>query len=316
MANVALGHFESAIQQMQAESTLAQARGDPVTAILCLAKAGWDATMAGGLQRAWQFTGQTLHLIQTLDGHMPASVCWPYARRADILREWNRLEEAQDLAEQAIQLGEQTETLAFLPIGYTTLLKIALSQGVWEEAAKAHQRMEDAWRAMPAPYRFALYSRVYQVRYWLASGNLERASRWANSLEQEEPLVSPLARERQHIALARVRLAESRPDQVLALLAPLVARAQAMGRWDQVLEMRLLQAQAYHMRKMPQEALAILAQAVHLAEPEGYIRRFVPRHRLFSSSRPAWAGGARPAQDAPVLLCSLSWPPFSHSSAL
>lgn len=275
MANVALGHFESAIQQMQAESTLAQARGDPVIASLCLAKEGWDTAMAGGLQKAWKFTEQTLHLIQTPDGHMPASVCWPYARRADILREWNRLEEAQILAEQAIELGEQTETLAFLPIGYTTLLKIALSQGAWEEAKKAHQQMEDAWRAMPAPYRFALYSRVDQVRYWLTSGNLERASRWANSLELGEPLVSPLARERQHIALARVRLAESRPDQVLALLAPLVARAKAMGRWDQVLEMWLLQSQAYQMRKMPQEALATLARAVPLAEPEGYIRRFV-----------------------------------------
>lgn len=275
LADVSLGHFESAIQKMQVESTLAQARGDPVVASLCLAKAGGDTTMAGRLHRAWQFTEQTLHLIQTPGGYVPASMCWSYARRADMLREWNRLEEAQNLAEQAIQLGEQTETFAFLPIGYTILLKIALSRGTWKEAKDAHQQMEAAWRTMPSPYRFALYSRVEQIRCWLACGDLEQARTWADGLEQEEPLVSPLARERQYIALARVRLAESKPDQVLAWLAPLVARAKATERWDQVLEMWLLQAQACQMRKMPQEALVTLARAVHLAEPEGYIRRFV-----------------------------------------
>jgi hypothetical protein len=129
-------------------------------------------------------------------------------------------------------------------------LRASGRHAAWEEAKSAHQQMEDAWRAMPAPYRFALESRGEQIRFWLACGDLERARTWADSLEQEEPLVSTLARERQEVALARVRLAESRPDQVLALLAPLVARAKATERWDQVLEMWLLQAQAYHMRKM------------------------------------------------------------------
>ncbi len=158
LADVALGHFESAIQKMQAESTLAQERGDPVVASLCLAKAGWDTAIAGRLHKAWQFTEQAIHLVQTPDGYVPASACWLYARQADILREWNRLEEAQNLVEQAIELGEQTETLAFLPIGYTMVLKLALSRGAWEEAKNAHQQMEDAWRATPAPYRFALES--------------------------------------------------------------------------------------------------------------------------------------------------------------
>ncbi|GHO60328.1 LuxR C-terminal-related transcriptional regulator [Ktedonobacter robiniae] len=96
-----------------------------------------------------------------------------------------------------------------------------------------------------------------------------------SDLEQGDPLVSPLARERQYIAYVRLLLAESEPDYALKLLTPLVKRAVATQRWDHVLEMWLLQTQAYQMLQRQQDALAQLSQAVHLAAPEGYIRSFV-----------------------------------------
>jgi LuxR family maltose regulon positive regulatory protein len=70
-------------------------------------------------------------------------------------------------------------------------------------------------------------------------------------------------------------LAEAQPDQALNLLIPLVERATVPQRWNHVLEMRLLQAQAYQMLQRLPEALARLSQVVHLAAPEGYIRHFV-----------------------------------------
>src|SRR5258708_15261049 len=95
--------------------------------------------MAGQLHQAWQLSQQAIHALQTLEGPLPplpAQLCWPYGYQARILHEWNRLEEAQHLAEQAIQLGEQTEMLAFLHFGYTVLLQLALSQERCEEARK------------------------------------------------------------------------------------------------------------------------------------------------------------------------------------
>ncbi|GHO71837.1 LuxR family transcriptional regulator [Ktedonobacter sp. SOSP1-52] len=275
LAALSLGHFELAIQSLQAGNTAAAAEGDTALANICLTRASWDITMAGRLHDAWQFTEHTIQRAQTPDGHLPVTVCWTYARQADILREWNRLKEAQHLVEQAIQFGEQAEITALLPLGYTILLKLALSRGDLEEAARANQLLEDSWKRMPAPYCYALYSNVDQVRFWLACRELERARQWAKNLEREEPLVSPLARERQGVSLARIALAESQPDRALALLAPLIVRAKATGRWAHVLEMWLLQAQAYQMRLQSQEALATLAQAVNLAAPEGYIRCFV-----------------------------------------
>ena len=38
-------------------------------------------------------------------------VCWASIFHADVLRQWNRLDEALDLALQGVQLSEQTETI-------------------------------------------------------------------------------------------------------------------------------------------------------------------------------------------------------------
>ncbi|GHO89924.1 LuxR C-terminal-related transcriptional regulator [Dictyobacter formicarum] len=275
LATLSLGNFEHAIQTLQTGIAQVEAKGDTALANICLTRASWDMTITGKLHHAWQFAERTIRSAQTANGHLPAMVCWTYARQADLLREWNRVEEAQRLAEQAIQLGEQAELNIFLPLGYTILLKLALSRRALEDAATAHQLLENAWSRMPVPYCYTLYSAVDQVRFWLTCNDLERARSWSRELEQKALLVSPLARERQEIALARIALAESQPDEALARLAPLVARAKAEGRWAHVLEMWLLQALAYQIHQQWQEALVTLTLAVNLAAPEGYIRRFV-----------------------------------------
>src|SRR5262249_17068007 len=149
------------------------------------------------------------------------------------------------------------------------------SQGALEDARTTAQCLEDAWRRMPSPYRFALYSSVELIRSWLTCGEMEQAQAWAHQVEREEPLISPLAQVRQQIALARVWLAESQPDKALDLLASLERRARGMECWNYIIEIQVLQALAYQMRAQQQAAQSTLSQALHLAAPEGYIRRFV-----------------------------------------
>ncbi|EFH88034.1 LuxR C-terminal-related transcriptional regulator [Ktedonobacter racemifer] len=274
-ANVAQEQVPSTMQQLQAAWRWIKVEGDRALESIYCCERAWEMTIAGKLHQAWQWSQQAIHALQTIEGHQPTHLCWPYTYQARILHEWNQLEEAHHRAEQAIQLGEQAEILAILPLAYALLVRIALSQGRLEEAQKASQQLEYTWRVMSSPYRTALLSCVDQMRFWLACGDLKQARRWMSDLEQEEPLVSPLARERQHIAYVRLLLAESEPDYALKLLTSLVKRAVATQRWDHVLEMWLLQTQAYQMLQRQQDALAQLAQAVHLAAPEGYIRSFV-----------------------------------------
>lgn len=274
-AHVSQGNVGQGRQQMQASWSRIKAEGDRAFESIYWCELAWEMTMEGKLHQAWQWSQQATHALPSFEGHQPAQVCWPLTYQARILHEWNRLEEAQHLAEQAIKLGEQAEILAFLPLAYTLLVRIALSQGKLEEAKKASQQLEYSWRSMPSPYRTALWSSVDQMRFWLACGDLPQARRWVSDLEQGNPLVSPLARERQQVAHVRLLLAEAEPDHALKLLTPLVKRATATQRWYHVLEMWLLQTQAYQMLQQQQDAQAVLAQAVHLAAPEGYIRSFV-----------------------------------------
>ncbi|GHO42048.1 LuxR C-terminal-related transcriptional regulator [Ktedonospora formicarum] len=281
-ANATQGYLERALQQVLANLSRIKAEGDREFESIYLFETTVLMTIAGKLRQAWQYSEETIHTLQTRKGHQSVHLCWPYAFQAKILHEWNRLEEAQHLAEQAIQMGEQTEILAFLPLAYTLLLRIVLSQGKLEEAGRASQQLEYAWRMMPSPYRIALWSCVDQMRFWLACGDLEQARRWVSDLQWKEPLVSPLARERQSVAFARLLLAESQPEPALNLLTLLMKRATATQRWYHVVEMLLLQVQAYQMREQHQDAMSLLSQSVRLGAPEGYIRCFVDEGHLIA----------------------------------
>jgi LuxR family transcriptional regulator, maltose regulon positive regulatory protein len=122
---------------------------------------------------------------------------------------------------------------------------------------------------------FAASSARPQMQLWLAQGDLASATRWAENWVTHGGSRSALGREWETVALVRLLLAQDRPEDALTRLAPLRESASQQGRWGSVIQLRLLQAEAESLLRMEQAALATLAQAVELAEPEGYLRSFV-----------------------------------------
>ncbi len=121
----------------------------------------------------------------------------------------------------------------------------------------------------------SFFTTIDQVRLWLACGELDRATRWAEELDLKERHGTPFAREREEVARARILSARKLPNLALQRLEPVLQRATTGQRWGHVIEIRLLQALAYHMRHKQTQALDTLSEAVRLAEPEGYIRSFL-----------------------------------------
>jgi LuxR family maltose regulon positive regulatory protein len=81
--------------------------------------------------------------------------------------------------------------------------------------------------------------------------------------------------ELQQVSLARVYLAQNKPEDVLAVCDRLCAPAGAGGRTARVIELSLLKALALQAQGEPVAALAPFERCLALAEPGGYVRLFL-----------------------------------------
>jgi LuxR family maltose regulon positive regulatory protein len=80
--------------------------------------------------------------------------------------------------------------------------------------------------------------------------------------------------ELEQTTLARVRHAEGRVHDALGVLDALLPSVQQKGRSASVIEVQALRALALWVREEKEKSLEALAEALQIAEPEGYVRQF------------------------------------------
>jgi LuxR family maltose regulon positive regulatory protein len=273
-----------------------------IQAISLAHKAGLDALVlasiaatvrcmigAGRLHEAERLVKQGLQLGTKPTGVPLPQVGWIVLFQAEILREWNQLDAAQTVIEEAIGLCQQVKSIATLPFlfwAYAIQMRIFLSRTEMDAARSALEQLEQVNMCLNQPcasYYHALFVTGDQVRLWLACGEVDQATHWVKQREIREQESPAFGHEREEVACVRVLLATAQPDGALQRLSPMLQRATVGQRWGHVIEMRLLQALALQMLQEETQALAVLAEAVRLAEPEGYIRSFVDEGVLMES---------------------------------
>jgi LuxR family transcriptional regulator, maltose regulon positive regulatory protein len=135
--------------------------------------------------------------------------------------------------------------------------------------------MGEAERAMPGP-AVGLINPVpaERARLLLAQGEVAAAARWTKErgLGPDDEPAYP--REPEYLVLARVLLAQDRPGPALALLERLHAAAAAQGRAGSIIEIQALRALALAAAGDHDAAVDVLAGALTLACPQGYVRVF------------------------------------------
>jgi LuxR family maltose regulon positive regulatory protein len=290
LAALAEGEISTALHYAFQASTMMQTVENVGAAVSFLCIAASLLHLQGQLHAAWQ-TYQEAIALGRGPMNMPfAAVGLAYAYQADLLHEWNRLDEALEFALRGLHLAEQGGyNLVYLGRGYQALVRIYLSQGELETAQATLEEMRHLPLLAQNPYQQAVLTSVEQVRLWIAGGQGERAVHWAMGLSHQERPHAPLAAEREEVALVRVCLLQQRPREALTRLERVLERATAEPGGNQVIEARLLQALAYRANQQEHEALSALDEAVRLAEPEGYLRSFLdegaPMQTLLSSLR-------------------------------
>ena len=180
---------------------------------------------------------------------------------AQIYYQWNELETAQDHIEQSIQLAKKSEK-------YDRLIDSLVFQA---RLYIARDRLNDAHDILTEANRVAHQQNIahkvpeiadLQVHTFLRLGQLESAGYLVQTYD------IPLSE-------ARVLIAQNKPKAALQLLEPLRQKMENKNWADECLKIMVLQSIAVDASDKTDEALAILADALALAESGAFIRLFV-----------------------------------------
>jgi LuxR family maltose regulon positive regulatory protein len=152
-------------------------------------------------------------------------------------------------------------------VGDLPWMRILQARGDVEAALNTLREAEQIMQTHHFQMATTIAFKVARVEQWLAVGDMETASRWAEECKGGSEL--------EQIALARLWLAQGRAADAQNLLDRQSALAEAGGRSGRWIEILGLQAMALDAMNRPDEAEAALYQALARARPEGYVRLFL-----------------------------------------
>ncbi len=194
-------------------------------------------------------------------------------RLGDICVEWNLLDDAERTFRRADAVAVQTKHDGFRGWTDLGLARVAWARGDADTAFDDVERAID--HATQSQWqKFVRDARAVQARFWLASGRLPLARRWAESCDLDPYLPPRYERQVEHLTFVRLLLADDRAAYALTLLDAIAAHAADQGRHGDLVEITVLQALAHKADGDHAAALAALDRALVLGEPGGYVRAF------------------------------------------
>ncbi|HZT98218.1 MAG TPA: LuxR C-terminal-related transcriptional regulator, partial [Ktedonobacteraceae bacterium] len=243
---------------------------------------------------------------------------------SDVLREENRLDEAERLLAQGMELIHEKRSVFAddVMLGYLTQARLQHARG----EASASLATLDAFLHLAESRLFVSQmkatARAVRAHIALLQGHLPEAIYWANEsgLSLEDTNL-PYLYEPAYLVLARVRIAQRREDpagpflpNTLRLLERLLSDAEAKARVGSALEILILQALALSAKRNQASALTTLQRALTLAQSQGYIRLFVDEGApMLTLLREIQARGVAP--DYVAMLLSAFGPQSQPSTA-
>ncbi len=182
--------------------------------------------------------------------------------------EWNDLQKAEKHLQRGLALSLRSGNVEFQNAGHVHQAFLKLAQGDPTGALAAVEQSHALARDFPSPVRAR--SAACHAQIALAMGDAETAGHWAE-LATEDVDAHSFYR---FLGLTRPRLllAQGRKEAAMQLLEVCHRKAVDGGWGYATLAVRVLQSLA---APKPEAAFGFLADALRLAQPEGYLRTFV-----------------------------------------
>jgi LuxR family maltose regulon positive regulatory protein len=193
---------------------------------------------------------------------------------ADLRYERNDLDGAERELERGVELAERTGDVSTLVWAYVTSSQVKRARGIEEGALERARQAERVARDSGADLQIAI-ALAWMTRLYLARGDLTEAVAFEQERAANADVAADAARVVDRLISARLLHTQGRHRETLALLEELGETAEAAGRTGDLIEILALQALALWAGGKKERAVSILAGALALAEPEGYVRTFV-----------------------------------------
>jgi len=272
-------------QALDEAARVGQETGNVMVAVMALCHLAEARRAQGQLYEATEIYQQAMALAVDEQGQPLPVAGMALIGLGELSREWNDLEAAARYLVEGIELASQWGEFGTLD-GYVYLARVRQAQGDEPGARAAIQKAQQIAIQFEATELDDIIVAACQARLWAAQGDIEAAMRWvekrgleattgATELEEGGSFYDHMMRQYEYVTLARVLLAQGRPDEALPLLEPALAMAEQQGRHEGVLKIEILRAVAFQVRGDVAQAMACLEHALSLAEPGGYVRAFV-----------------------------------------
>jgi LuxR family maltose regulon positive regulatory protein len=231
----------------------------------------------GKLKEAKDFSRQLLDLA-TENGIERTGIGGSlYGNLGSILCEWGDFEAGIRLINRGIAFSELGRDPVITAFGQINLLRAYMYQMDLAGALKLMEDINTRAGNFELPPWITNVISALNVFFWLGSGDLNAALRWAQARGLSVDDQPDDMRELEYVALAHIHIAQSKLDEADQLLQRLIAKATAAGRVYMLIEMRLLRILIFTLRADTAAALAELKLALALAEPGGFIMMFVSK---------------------------------------
>lgn len=283
VAHLSLGRGAEALADTLERIEHSRKAGFVYLSIAAVADAGILLQLQGKLGAAEGMFAQAISLGNPEDRLAYASAASAHIYKAELLREWNRLDEALEAARKGLEIAGEIWSPVLPRSGtHEVLARLHMSRGELDKAVHALEGADftpdlasehgdlpsaaqdisglqsaEGAREIKERYMHPWCADTERVKIWLARGEVDRAAQWAERLVRRRevdlithgrPYPAQYRRDRQDVARARIALARSKPEEALEILEPVAVGAQEGGRLSHVIESKLLQALAYSMR--------------------------------------------------------------------
>ncbi len=186
--------------------------------------------------------------------------------------------EQNDLVSAEQKVHESLDLLAKGPLrfdfgqGYALFAMIKQAQGDRKRSTECIERALKSAEFAGIP-RIVYLIQACQARIWLAQGEIELASNWAQVYQQLGFTEYP--REFEDLTLARVLIQQKRTTEASGLLIRLLEVACAAGRHGRALEALIILALVNYIENRVTDATRLLRESLQAALKEGYIRSYL-----------------------------------------